>query len=166
VEPTRSRRAQQRDQRIGDHLDDRDACAEHEQRQQEHTECGRARRRDEQQAPHRHGQQADRRGPHVACAPHDRGRRQGEQQISDEEGGIDEVRLRMAEGEQLLQLGHNDVVERRDAAEDEEQGEHEDAQIGRVVAVFGIAARRRRAAAGAVGIQRDHYPHLDCKRLP
>ena len=58
----------------------------------------------------------------------------------------------MAEREQLLQLGHDDVVEAGDTAEDEEQRKDEPAQIGRV----GIGrVRRVRFLRGAIGTRRD-----------
>ena len=138
----RLRLAQQRDQRIGDDLNDRDPRGEDEQREQEHAEGRRRRRRDEQQAPRHHRDEADRRGLHVARPPHDRRRRQRDERVGREERRLDQQRLRVAEREQLLQLGDDDVVERGDPAEDEEQREHEDAQVGRVVAVRRVARRR------------------------
>ena len=136
----RFRLAEQRDQRVGDDLNDRDARTQHEQRNQEHREGRALRRRDEQQAADHHRDEADRRGAHIARLAHDRRRGQREQRIGQEERRLDQHRRRMVEREQLLQLRDDDVVEAGDTAEDEEQRDDEDAQIGRVIAVRGIAA--------------------------
>jgi hypothetical protein len=65
--------AERGDQRIGDNLNHGDARAEHEQREQEHAEARLPRGRNEQQAARRHRHEAERRGPHIARFPDDRG---------------------------------------------------------------------------------------------
>jgi hypothetical protein len=68
-------------------------------------------------------------------------RRQGDDEIGGEEGRLHQHRLGIAQREQVLQLGDDDVVQAGDAAEDEEQGEDEDAQAGDVRIHGGVALR-------------------------
>jgi hypothetical protein len=117
--------AEQRDQRIGYHLDDHHPAGEHEQRQQEHAVGCSLAGGNEQQAAHHHRQQARHRAAHVAD-PLDQPRaRDPDHRISGEEAELHQHCLRVVEREQLLQLGNDHVVETGDPAEDEEQPHHE-----------------------------------------
>ncbi len=137
------RLAEHGDQRVGHHLDDGDPRRQHEQRRQEGPEQGRVRGRDEQETPQHHHHQPRRAGAHVADAGDQGGARDRDGEVGEEEGRLDQHGLGVAEGEQLLQLGDQHVVEAGDAAEDEEQGEDEAAQHHQVAA-GGAAGRPRR----------------------
>ena len=52
---------------------------------------------------------------------------------------MDKQRLKIAEGEKLFELGNDHIVEAGDAAKNEEQRKHENAQVGRINALaFGL----------------------------
>ena len=72
-------RPEERNERVRDHLNDRDARSKNEQGGEKCRENAGRRCGDEQQAARGHEQQADRRPAHVARASHQHRRRQGEQ---------------------------------------------------------------------------------------
>ncbi len=118
-------RAEQADQRIGNHLHQDNAAGEDEQGTEEEFVSGRMASWDEQQAPGHHRQQADGRAAHVSD-PLDKLRTgDANRQIGGEEAKLHQHRFGIAERKQLLQLGQDHVIERGDPAEDKEQCKHE-----------------------------------------
>ena len=124
--------AQQADQRVGHDLYDHHAAGQYEQRQQEQAVHSISAGGDKQQAACHHQQQPGYRPAHVADPFHQFRARNPDQEIGGEKGELDQHGLREIEREQLFQLGDNDIVEGGDAAENEEQREHECLQAGGV----------------------------------
>ena len=121
-------RAKQRDQGIGDHLHDHHTACQHEQREQEQRISGGLRCRNEQQAACQHGEQTGH-GPAHITDPLDQLRAgNADHQIRREKAELHQHGLREIEREQLFELGNDDIVERRDATEDQEQRENETLQ--------------------------------------
>ena len=124
--------AQQADQRVGHHLHHGNPTRQHEQRRQKHAKGGAGRGGNEQQAAHHHRQQPHHRPAHIAQPLHHQRPGNGDGEISGKKGRLHQHRLHIVEGEQLLQLGDDHIIQAGDAAKDEEQGHHEQPQFGRI----------------------------------
>ena len=118
-------RPEQADQRIGDDLHHHNAARQNEQRGEEQAIGRGLAGRNEQQAAAHHGQQPDHRAAHVTHALDQLRAGNANQQVGGEEAELHQHRFGVAQCEQLLQLGQDHIVQRRDAAKDEEQRKDE-----------------------------------------
>ena len=105
--------------RIGRHLQEGHARRQKEQGQEEHGVAAGVRGGEEEQASAGHGAQPADHAPLVAQAIDQPPGRKGDQEISREKAQLDEHGLGVVQAEDALEVGHQDVVQTGDEAEDE-----------------------------------------------
>ena len=139
-------RAEHGDVRIGGRFNARQAGGENEQRQRERPECLEHQAgRNEQKRPGGQHHQPHQDAPLVADATNQQRRRQGHEQIRDEDGRLDEARLRLADVEDVLEMLVQHIQHGMAKPPDEKQGgDHEEREQQRIAGWFHASFNRDR----------------------
>jgi len=125
---------------IDSHLEQGQAAAHHEEREEEDRIRDGDRGRDEEQQPAAHGRERGDDAGLVADAADDPSRGQGHDEVRAEETELHQQGEEVGEMEEVLEVGDKDVVERRNEADAEVQRHHE--HHGKRVAGRAVNANR------------------------